>query len=110
MGRRTDPRRVLAAQVTGLAAAYAHMKRLTRAEALAEIGQTLAASNVRPGSADAVDLVTQAASMYVDATGPETWWFPDAVNLLAEAGADVDRAKQLRAQRPTGDLSRRSPG
>lgn len=97
-GRRWDA--VLAARCSGVAAAYAHVARLTRDEALVAISEILTEAGVRPGSDEAARILTEAAAMYTDPTGPgEARWYPAAAALLAEAGADLDRAVAVQAER-----------
>jgi hypothetical protein len=62
---RSDPRRVLAAQLSGVAAGYAHVSRLTADEALAEINAELAKAKVKPESPEAVLGLTTVAGLYV---------------------------------------------
>jgi hypothetical protein len=105
---RSDPRRVLAAQLSGVAAGYAHVKRLTADEALAEIAAELAAAKVKPGSPAAVLVLTMAASLYAVDGEPAAaeWWYADALALLVRAGADEGAARRARAEPKT----RRMPG
>jgi hypothetical protein len=95
VGRRADPFKVLAAQLSGAAAGYAHVKRCTREEALAEIAETLAGANVRPGSDRAVAALTEAAASYVGEPlrAGDSRWHREAAALLGEAGADLERAE-----------------
>jgi hypothetical protein len=100
MGRRSDPDRVIEAQLTGTAAGYAVGKRCTRDEALAEIVDILARARIRPGTARAVTVLSGAASLYLEATGPgDEFWHPAAVDLLADAGADREQAKAIHQAR-----------
>src|SRR6185295_13809859 len=95
--------RVLAAQLSGTAAAHAHVRRISRDEALAEIAETLIAAKIRPDSERAVAVFTDAATMYVQPTQPGAdRWYPIAAELLKAAGADLARAVELRRQRGAG--------
>jgi hypothetical protein len=105
---RSDPRRVLAAQLSGAAAAFAHQKRLTADEALAEIEAELRNAKVKPGSPEAVLALTMAAGLYVVDGEPaiDQYWYRDALALLVRAGADDRAARRARAARG----SQRMPG
>ncbi len=88
--------------LTGLAAAHAQMRRLTVDQAVAEIRQVLDG-----GTRDARDrqrALDEAASVYV--LPSEAWpWSPAALAVLLDAGADRERAEQLRASPPLATLS-----
>jgi len=100
MGRHADPTGVAVAQLIGTAAGYAQVKRCTRHEALVELEQVLFAARSKPGSHRARELLTRAAALYVLPSGPgDEFWYPTALGLLVEAGADVDRAVEIRAGR-----------
>lgn len=86
--------RVVAAGLGGLAAGYAQMRRLTRDDALAEIRQDLEASKLDGDQAVAV--LSDAAARYVDG---DQHYDSEALQLLVDAGADVDRARAIRAAR-----------
>jgi hypothetical protein len=96
---RSEPRRVLAAQLSGVAAGFAHVKRLTADEALTEITAELTSAKVKPGSGQAVLVLTMAASLYAVDGEPalEEWWYADALALLVQAGADEGAARSARA-------------
>jgi hypothetical protein len=88
---------VLIAQLTGIAAGHAHVRRTTRDEAFAELDHALAAAGVRDPAARAA-LLTEAAALYVDPTpDDDRWWAGQAAALLEEAGADLDAARALPA-------------
>jgi hypothetical protein len=95
---RSDPRLVLIAQLTGVCAGYALAKRCSRDEALAEIRTLLAgAKPFRPGLPAVLD---EALSRYLTPTGPgDAYWYPAAVDLLVEAGADLERARAIEVGR-----------
>jgi len=100
MGRRADPTGVTVAQLTGVAAGYAQVKRCTRDDALAEVEQVLRNAGIKPGSDRARELLTRAATLYVLPSGPgDEFWYGDALALLADAGADVATAAAIRAGR-----------
>jgi hypothetical protein len=100
MGRHAEPRFVVVAQLTGVAAGYGHAKRIDQAEALAEITEVLTNAKVRPGAERAINLLTEAAAMYVEPSGPgDSAWYPRAFALLADAGADPVRAATIRHAR-----------
>lgn len=94
-----DRMRVAAAGVNGLAAALAQHRRLDRAEALEEIRRLLG----RVPAHIHQDVLDHAAAGYVvsDDTTP---WYPAALALLAEAGADVERARLIRAGQGRANL------
>jgi hypothetical protein len=96
---RSDPRRVLVAQISGVAAGYADVKRLTADEALAEIRAELTGAKVKPGSPQAIVVLTMAAALYAVDGEPalEELWYADALALLVQAGADEDAARRARA-------------
>jgi hypothetical protein len=98
MGKPAYKINVYGAQVSGIAAAYAHLHRLDQAQALAEIREILA----RLSEADRRTALIYAASGYLRARTAD-WWFPDAAALLREAGADMDAA-QTRAAEPRQDI------
>lgn len=84
--------RISAAELSGIAAAYAQVKRLTRDQALAEIAEVLA-----PWPPDVqAEILADAASAYVDGDRHHD---PAATELLTGAGADLDRARRIRAAR-----------
>jgi hypothetical protein len=100
MGRNVSRDRVVAAKLTGVAAGVAHLHRCTPAEGLVEVAAILAEAKVRPGSDRAVELLSEAATIYVGPRlDPGSWWYGAALAFLAEAGADLDRAAALRAGR-----------
>jgi hypothetical protein len=96
MGVRHTPE-LAVASLTGIAAGYAHLHRLDRAEALAEIRGVL--DGCRFTSVQAVEKLSQAAALYVHPPPAWSWWAADAHGLLVEAGADPDRARQLAVPR-----------
>ena len=55
---------------------------------------------IRPGSDRARDLLTRAAALYVQPSGPgDEFWYPAALDLLVGAGAHVEAAAAIRAGR-----------
>src|SRR5262245_53146272 len=99
-----DRRKALIAQLGGIAERHGFLHRTTRDDALAEITDRLLAAGVRPGSVEAVDLLTSVASTYSNEDPPfEDWWHTDAFALLVAAGADAVRARE---PRPTGSTFR----
>jgi hypothetical protein len=96
---RSDRRLVLAAQLIGVAGAFAQVHRLNEYEALAEINAELARFKVRPGSRTAVEALTRAAAHYVVLGEPEAheYWYADAVWLLVMAGANESAARAMQA-------------
>jgi len=98
---RADRRRVLAAQLSGVAAAVAQVRRITAEEGLAELQAEMIGAKVKPGSETAVKALTMAASTYaVDRPRRDEWWFPEAFAFLVEAGADPDEAREIRRATP----------
>lgn len=85
--------------LTGIAAAYAHVRRLSREEALAELRDVLA-SVPHAHRQRALD---EAAAMFVAASTGNTW-YPAALDLLITAGADLDTAREISSTRPGGNL------
>lgn len=98
---------VLAAQLNGVAAAYAQVRRLTYPEALAEVAKILASARIRPGTREAVDLLTRAAVPYVDSEGESDRCYPAMAAFLGDAGADLAKAQQIKASQPrtTGQVT-----
>jgi hypothetical protein len=98
MGRRADRVRVAAAQVSGVAAAYAHVRRISEGEALAEIAAILdrLPADRRQKALD------QAASVYA-APGQSDLWYPAASRLLERAGRRTSppRGRSARCLAPT---------
>ena len=100
MSRIVSRELVTVAQLTGTCAGYGQGRRMTRQEALDELAEILASVKARPGSEKAVGLLSQAAALYVEPSGPgDEHWFPDALALLVEAGADLEQARRHRDDR-----------
>jgi hypothetical protein len=93
MRHRTSRR--AAASIAGLAELYARDGRLSWDQALQEIQNRLAAWEVRPKRID--EVVSMAATSYVDR---DAWRSHVALQLLVDAGANVERARIIRAQVP----------
>jgi hypothetical protein len=91
------------ASASGIAAAYAHIERLDKAEALAEVDQALAQYRIPPVRRTAV--LTEAAAVYVRPREAD-WWYGEALDLLVEAGADRELAERIRDDRPPGLFGR----
>ena len=96
MGR-ADRLRIASAQLTGVAAAYAHLRRLDHAQALAEARETLTGLPV----ADRQQVLDEAAAAYA-LPGQSDVWYPAALQLLVDAGADEQAARAIRARRDQG--------
>lgn len=103
--------RITSAQLTGLAAAYAQMRRLTADQALDEMATDLA-----PYPADKrSEILADAAASYV---GGDRHYDGPAAELLAQAGADLEQARAIRAVRAlrpdmlraVADQANRAPG
>jgi hypothetical protein len=88
----TRRERITSAQVTGLAAAYAQIRRLDLHGALAEIATILAGY---PDDARA-RILADAASAYVDG---DQYFSAEAAGLLRQAGADLAEARRMYAGR-----------
>jgi hypothetical protein len=84
--------RIASASLVGLAAAHTQMHRLNRDEALDEIAEVLAA--FAPDARAAI--LANAAAVYV---GGDRHYGQASAELLAAAGADLERARQIRAER-----------
>jgi hypothetical protein len=80
---------VVAAKLSGVAAAVGHMRRLTVEQGVDEVTAILAEAGIRPGTPAAVELLNRAADPYRRTTreGP-SWWHPAALEFLVQAGAD----------------------
>ncbi len=93
----SDHRRLLASQLSGIAAGYAQMRRITAAEALEEIAASLTAAGVKAGTEVARVALTMAAALYaVERPAIDEWWFPVALDVLVQAGADESAARATR--------------
>lgn len=92
------PDLVSAAQLQGIADAYAQHRRITAREARAELAEVLAgvAQHRRQATLD------YAAARYAMPGGIDNWYYPRSFAVLVRAGANRDRARELRAARPTG--------
>src|SRR5262249_44616774 len=101
MGRMRTSTTGVMGKLTGVAAAYAHVKRLTASEALAEVRDVLA--GLRPTQRQ--ELLDEAAAMYV-APDENHRWYSNALELLVSAGANRDTAEQIRARQSGLDLGK----
>jgi hypothetical protein len=98
---RTDPRRVLGAQLTGTAAHCAQTQAVTFREAVEAINATLTAFGVKPGTDAATEALTQAAEPFAaDDLDAAQWYYPDALGVLVRAGANAAEARRRRDTRP----------
>jgi hypothetical protein len=98
---RYDPRRVLAAQLSGTAARCAQIRAITPDEAVVEMAGLLTGARVCPGTEAAVEALTMAAETYaVDDPGPEEWCYPAAFVVRVQAGADEAGARLAWRERP----------
>lgn len=87
--------RVASASISGTA--FGHVeRRYTRAEALAEIDQILATYRIEPDRR--VIVLSDAMGLGLG----DDWRAPVVRDLLAEAGADLDTAKAIRAEMRPG--------
>ena len=90
-----DREQAAASSIAGLAELYAHGHRVTWNEAMQEIQARLQAWEIRPKRIR--EVMSTAATAYVDSYAWRAWV---ALQLLVDAGADVDRARAIRAQTP----------
>lgn len=95
MGRRADPVRVAGAGVSGVAAAYAQMRRIGRDEALAEIADLLAP--LQPVQRQGALVYAAAGYARPDDT---CRWYVAAFDLVVEAGADPEAARAQAVRHP----------
>lgn len=93
--------RLASASLTGITMACVQVKRLTDAQALADIATVL-----KPLAADErQESLNHAASAYARPIETDVWHAPAAA-LLERAGADLDEARRLRDGRGHGWLQR----
>lgn len=90
-----DREQAAASSIAGLAELYARGERLTWDEAMQEIQARLQAWEVRTGRIG--EVMSMAASAHVDSDAWRAWV---ALQLLVDAGANVDRARVIRARLP----------
>jgi len=83
--------------LTGIAAAHAHLGRITDDEAIAKIREVLGWAT--SGAADRQCALDEAASVYVLQSFHQPW-SPVALQLLIQAGANRDEALRSRASVP----------
>jgi hypothetical protein len=99
---RANPRRVLVAQLIGIAAGVAHTRRVDVDGRVREIAAELTAARMRIGTPAAVELLTEAAAYYAtSAPNMDEWWHSEAFAFLIQAGADPEAARAVRAARRT---------
>jgi hypothetical protein len=90
---------VTAAAISGTAARCCQHCAITPEKALETIADTLRKAGSRPGTSDAIEVLTQAATTYATTTiGPTEWYYAAAVELLAHAGADEEVARRRRRE------------
>lgn len=100
MGRTVNRDLVIVAQLTGTCAGYGQGRRMSRDEALVELRDILAQAKARQGSERAVALLSLAAATFVEPGGPgDEYWYPEALALLVELGADLEQARRHRDDR-----------
>lgn len=98
---KASPIGVAAAQVSGVVAAFAHLHRISEDEALAEIGEILAAVP----KADRAEVLARATQGYL-VPSHGGFWYDQAVELLQKTGVDMDRARVLAAKPRAGFVVR----
>jgi hypothetical protein len=98
-----DRESLAAASASGVAAAYAHIQRLDKAAALAELDEALDRYKIPPVRRR--EVLSDAAAHYCRPRETD-WWYGAALELLVEAGADRERAEQIREGRHPGLLGR----
>jgi hypothetical protein len=92
---RADKVRVATSSVAGIAELYARGDRFTREQAIQEIRNELTAWKI---PSDRIgEVMANAATNYVDS---DAWRADVALQLLIDAGADVERARAIRAAQP----------
>lgn len=103
-----DREEAAASCIAGLAELYAHTGRPSWHQAIQEIQDSLAAWDIRTQRIG--EVMSRAATGFVDS---DAWRAEVALRLLVDAGAEVGRARVLRAQKPprrtiglTGSTSR----
>ena len=92
---KADRRRVAAQCIAGAAESYAVRNRYGRDRAVQEIQRELKVWKIAPGEAG--EVMARAASNYVDS---DAWGADVALQLLVDLGADVGRARAIRAAMP----------
>jgi hypothetical protein len=90
--RNVDPYRLVAARLSGVAAAVAQVARVTTEQGLTRVAAILTEVGIELGSPAATVLLTEAVEMYRDGGEPggPRWWYPAAREFLVMAGADLD--------------------
>jgi hypothetical protein len=100
-----DREEAAASCLAGLAELYAHTGRPSWHQAMQEIQDNLAAWEVRPTRIG--EVMSRAATGFVDS---DAWRAEVALQLLVDAGAEVGRARVLRAQVPPRRVVGLTPG
>ncbi len=92
---KADRKKVAAACIAGEAENYAIRDRYGRDQAIQNIQRELKVWKIAPSEAG--EVMAKAASNYVDS---DAWRADVALQLLVDLGADVERARAIRAARP----------
>jgi hypothetical protein len=92
---RANREQVAASTISGLAENYARGDRHTWDEAMQEIQDRLRAWKIRPERV--AEVMANAATSFVDS---DAWRADVALQLLVDAGANVERARAIRAAQP----------
>jgi hypothetical protein len=87
--------RVAASCIAGLAEIYGRGERYTWEQAMQEIQRELKTWKIQPDRVG--EVMAKAATSYVDS---DAWRADVALQLLVDAGADVERARAIRAAEP----------
>lgn len=94
MGKPAYAVNVVGARISGIAARYAHLQRITADQALEEIRKVLKPLT----EAQRRDALTYAAAGYLRPRQHD-WWYGKAADVIERAGADMAEA-QVRADEP----------
>lgn len=91
----SEQRRLATASIEGIADRYAQHKATDMPEALQQIDAVLDGIHRQ----DHTVVLTEAAARYARPTELD-WWYTDAFELLVQAGADPQAARDIRDSRP----------
>jgi hypothetical protein len=91
----------------GVAERHAHLHRITRQEAMAEIREVLTHHNIPADRVGAV--LSEAAAGYLTVHDGR-WHAERALQVLLDAGADLQRAKAIKTERDARRLALAPPG
>jgi hypothetical protein len=105
-GRVTDEEQAAMA-AAGVAERHAHLHRISRQEAMAEIRQVLIRCNIAADRAGAV--LCEAAAGYLTVHDGR-WHAERALQVLLDAGADLQQAKTIKTERDARRLALAPPG